>query len=79
MPSHSQPKRRRRSASIAWELAFEAEARQLPARHQAALLRWLRRWRLRAGRSASRLRPGILPPPRIFWVMDPTGGWYPLI
>jgi transcriptional regulator with XRE-family HTH domain len=66
MPSHSQPKRRRKSAPVAWEMAFEAEVRQLPAWRQAGLLRWRRYWPMRR------------PAPRIFWVMDSVGDWHPL-
>lgn len=65
MAKRRRPKSRGRTTNVAWEMAFEAEVRQLSARQRAVLLRWLRRW-------------GHWPQ-RIFWVMDPTGGWYPLM
>jgi hypothetical protein len=89
MDSRGRPRRRRRSASVAWEMAFEAEVRQLPDRQQAKLLRWMRRWRRSTKPSPAEygsargrsIKPSTLGrwPRRIFWVMDPTGGWYPLI
>lgn len=65
MPSAGRRRPRRRAASFAWEMAFEAEVRQLPARHRAGLLAWLQHWRSR--------------PRRVFWVMDPVGRWQILI
>jgi hypothetical protein len=44
---------------FAWEMAFEAEVRQLAAQDQAKLLACYWRWRD--------------PPGRIFWVIDTTG------
>ncbi len=64
MPSPRRRWARRQPSSFAWEMAFEAEVWQLPAKSQADLLVWIRRWRRRPG--------------RIFWVMDPTGHWYRL-
>lgn len=53
-----------RGRRFAWEMAFAAEVRQLPAHDRADLLAWLRRWRRR--------------PRRIFWVMDGVGCWHRL-
>jgi hypothetical protein len=74
MPSHNGPAaRRRRSASVAWDLAFDAEVRRLPAREQARLRRRLCRWLNTRPRFGLRRRP-----PRVFRVIRPTGGWDPL-
>ena len=43
------------------EMTFERQVRRMPTKEQADLLDWLRHWR----RS----------PERVFWQMDPTGGW----
>jgi hypothetical protein len=71
----SRKKRPRRSAGVAWEIAFEAEVRQRPAKEQVELLRWLRRWR-RGTRLGYRARSGPIRPPRVFRVISPTGGRY---
>jgi hypothetical protein len=77
MTNRGRPRRRRRTTDVAWEMAFEAEVRQLSAQRDAELLRQLRHWRARS-RPRVRSGPGRWPR-RIFWVMDPTGGWYPLV
>lgn len=65
MPNRDRRRPRRRSRAFAWEMAFEAEVRQVPDRDRAGLLAWLRDWRRR--------------PRRIFWVMDEVGHWYLLL
>ena len=53
--------RRRRPRDYYLEMTFERQVRRMPVKAQADLLAWLRHWR----RS----------PERVFWEMDPTGGW----
>jgi len=64
MSQNGRRRPRRGSRRFAWEMAFEAEARQVSGGKRAGLLAWLRDWRRRPG--------------RIFWVMDEVGYWYPL-
>lgn len=64
MPQRDRPRSRPGSRRFAWEMAFEAEVRQVSGGKRAGLLAWLRDWRRRPG--------------RIFWVMDQVGHWYPL-
>jgi hypothetical protein len=62
MPSHRRHRGRRRTSRFAWEMAFEAQVRQVPDGERAGLLAWLRDWRQR--------------PRRTFLVMDDVGHWY---
>ena len=64
MPDRGRRRPRLGGRRFAWEMAFEAQVRQVADRDRADLLIWLRDWRRR--------------PRRIFWVMDEVGHWYPL-
>ncbi len=58
--SRRRPRRRRRSDSFAWQMAFEAEVWQLSDPKRAELVRRTLRW-----------GPW---PWRTFWIVDPAGG-----
>ena len=62
MPQRDRPRYRPGSRRFAWEMAFEAQVRQVPDGERAGLLAWLRDWRQR--------------PRRTFLVMDDVGHWY---